>query len=376
MSVVPPGGQISDEAKVCLEQMIKTSPSFWSGRRVLVTGHMGFKGSWLTYVLSRFGAHTVGFGVDERPDPLLYRMLSITHHECIVSDVNDLERLREVITAYRIEAVFHLAAQSIVIDAYNNPLQTFQDNIMGTATLMEALRTCDCVKVAVMVTSDKVYANKEWVWPYREDEPLGGHDPYSASKAAAEIVIQAMRASFFGPEIIAPRVASVRAGNVIGGGDWAKYRLLPDAARAYSAGETLIVRNPEATRPWQHVLDPLAGYLLVAQTMFEGNDAARFSAWNFGPQIEDALSVREVVECFSLAWGAGANWALRDPSAEQPHEATFLSVDSSRARKYLNWAPRWRVGEAIERTARWYRDFYAGGDPAVLMNRDIEAYFD
>ena len=241
---------------------------FWSGRHVLVTGHMGFKGSWLVAALDRAGARTVGFGHDDRPDPLLYRFLKFRNHVSIEADVNDTERLRHALSEHEIETVIHMAAQPFVRASYAAPLQTVRDNVLGTASVLDAISSAASVKAAIMVTSDKVYENREWHWPYREADSLGGADPYSASKAAAEIITAAFRRSFFASDKSA-QVATVRAGNVIGGGDWGADRLLPDAARAFSSGEPLVVRNPAAVRPWQHVLDALSGYLMVARRMLD-----------------------------------------------------------------------------------------------------------
>ena len=351
--------------------MPNLTSGFWRGRTVFVTGHMGFKGAWLSYLLSRLGARTLGFGRDDR-EPLLYSGLSIpdhTHHE---GDVADARALSAELGRSGASVVIHLAAQPIVLASYADPLTTFNDNIMGTANLLEAVRHAPEVEACVVVTSDKVYRNNEWAWAYREDEPLGGHDPYSASKAAAEIVTQSMIASFFSKPGTA-RVASGRAGNVIGGGDWADHRLLPDAARALARGEPLMVRNPYSTRPWQHVLEPLSGYLALAQALVERTGPAR-PAWNFGPAHEDALPVSDIADLFVAAWGGAAQWRLAPKAEDAPKEASFLAVDVALARRELGWRPRWRVGEAVARTAAWYRDASQGRDPAALLDRDIDAF--
>ena len=344
---------------------------FWQGRTVFITGHMGFKGAWLTYLLSRLGARTVGFGRDGRT-PLLYRDLSIPRHFHHEGDVADASALAAALGASGASVAIHMAAQPIVLASYADPLTTFNDNIMGTANLLEAVRHVPRIEACVIVTSDKVYRNNEWAWAYREDEPLGGHDPYSASKAAAEIVTQSMIASFFSKPGSA-RVASGRAGNVIGGGDWADYRLLPDAARALARGEPLMVRNPYSTRPWQHVLEPLSGYLALAQALVEGTDRGR-PAWNFGPAHEDALPVSDIADLFVKAWGGGAEWRLAPKAEDAPKEASFLAVDVALARRDLGWRPRWRVAEAVARTAAWYRDASRGDDAAALLDRDIDAF--
>ena len=262
----------------------------------------------------------------------------------------------------------------IVLRSYAEPLRTFQDNIIGTANVLEAARHAASVRATVIVTSDKVYRNRETGQAYREDDPLGGLDPYSASKAAAEIVTQSMIASFF-REQEGKTAASVRAGNVIGGGDWAEYRLLPDAARALSRGDDLLVRNPDSTRPWQHVLEPVSGYLMLAEEML-GGDVQGYDAWNFGPEIEDALPVAEVAELFVREWGGNAAWRRENADSVGLHEAKLLSVDSSRARDFLQWRPRWSVQESVKRTARWYKDAHDGADANLLLDRDIDAYLE
>lgn len=350
--------------------MTALSRDFWNGRTVFITGHMGFKGAWLTYLLSRLGAHTVGYGHDERPT-LLYPLLQIPDHVSHTGDINDLRQFTAALAESKASVLLHLAAQPIVLSSYNDPLGTFRDNIMGTASVLQAARSVASVQSIVVVTSDKVYRNNEWAWPYRETEPLGGHDPYSASKAAAEIVTQSMIGSFFNDPGSAV-VSTARAGNVIGGGDWADYRLLPDAARAFSAGKPLEIRNPASTRPWQHVLEPLVGYLQLAQALLEERSAIRSRAWNFGPVAEDAVPVSVVAGHFADEWGAGARFDVVAPTGVVRKEATFLAVDASLARAHLDWQPRWRMEEAVRRTARWYRDFAAGGKPTDLMDRDID----
>lgn len=344
---------------------------FWRDRTVFVTGHMGFKGAWLSYLLSRLGSRTVGFGKDART-PLLYRDLAIPGHRHFGGDVRDLDALSEALGRSGADVVVHMAAQPLVLTSYDDPVRTFDDNIMGTVNLLDAVRRTPSVRATVVVTSDKVYRNNDWVWAYRESEPLGGSDPYSASKAAAEIVTHSMIASFFSKPSTA-RVATARAGNVIGGGDWAEYRLLPDAARALARGEPLMVRNPHSTRPWQHVLEPLGGYLTLAQALVERPGLAH-TAWNFGPAHEDALPVAEVAGLFMAGWGGNAAWALAECPAEARKEANFLAVDVALARRELGWRPRWRVGEAVTRTANWYRDAAGGVAAATLLDRDIDAF--
>ena len=351
--------------------MLAIDSGFWRGRRVFITGHMGFKGTWLSYLLSRLGAATIGFGFDHR-SMLLYRDLEIPAHTHIEGDVKDVTALSAALSGSAADVVIHMAAQPLVLSSYADPRGTFNDNIMGTANLLEAIRQTQNIEAAVIITSDKVYRNNEWVWAYRENEPLGGSDPYSASKAAAEIVTQSMIASFFSKPG-KTRVASGRAGNVIGGGDWADFRLLPDAARALMHGEPLMVRNPHSTRPWQHVLEPLSGYLTLAQALVEHRGGGR-PAWNFGPAHEDALPVSDIADLFVAAWGGEATWQLADKAVDAPREASFLAVDVALARRELGWRPRWRVAEAVARTAAWYRDASKGIDAAALLDRDIDAF--
>lgn len=344
--------------------------SFWKDRRVFITGHQGFKGAWLTYMLSSMGAHTCGFGRDNR-DPLLYNSLSFDKHRSVEGDVSDLEALRSALLAFDADIALHLAAQPLVLSSYADPIGTFRDNIMGTANLLEAVRAAPQIRSVVIVTSDKVYRNNGWAWGYREGEALGGHDPYSASKAAAEIVADAMRSSFFS-EQGSTRIATARAGNVIGGGDWAEFRLLPDAARALSVGDPLVVRNPYSTRPWQHVLEPLGGYLVLAEELAAGR-ATVSNAWNYGPANEDAIPVSQVADLFVAAWGGSARWELSaEPQLQK--EASFLAVDSSLVRREFGWTPKWRVDEAVARTARWYRDAQLGQSARSLLDRDIADY--
>ena len=344
---------------------------YWRGRRVFVTGHMGFKGSWLCALLARLGAQTFGFGHDER-DTLLYRELSLDRHTHQTGDINDLDALRTGLLESGAEILFHLAAQPLVLASYAAPIETFETNVVGTARVLEAVRSANSLKAAVVVTSDKVYRNTGLERGYHEDDPLGGSDPYSASKAAAEIVTRAMVLSYF-DEAGSAQIATARAGNVIGGGDWAADRLLPDAARALSSGRDFVVRNPSSTRPWQHVLDPLAGYLLLAERLAT-KAAPTFDAWNFGPSSDAALTVGEVATLFAREWGNGAAWSLDTGRAPSGKEARLLAVDSTRSRRELPWHPRWSSQQAVARTARWYRDHAAGLDAQMLVNRDLSEF--
>lgn len=349
-----------------------SAAGFWSGRRVLVTGHMGFKGVWLTALLDRLGAETVGYGRDDRT-PLLFRDIDGNGRASVEGDIRDTAGLAAVLRESRAEIVFHLAAQPVVRESYRDPVETFSSNVVGTASVLEAIRSAPSVAAVVCATSDKVYDNREWHWAYRETDALGGRDPYSASKAAAELVVASMAASFFGAGKHPARIATARSGNVIGGGDWCRDRIVPDAARAFAAGATLMLRNPEATRPWQHVLDPLWGYMELARSLHRG-EATLHAAWNFGPDPVFA-PVRDVVARLATAWGGDCRWAVEAQTGPQPHEAGLLAVDSTRARRDLGWRPAWDFDTAVARTAGWYRDFCTGAKPAgALVAADIDAF--
>lgn len=348
------------------------SASFWAGKRVGITGHQGFKGAWLCMLLSRLGAQSFGYGHDDRT-PLLYNDLSIPEHSSRIGDINQLDDVRQWLDDTKPDLLLHLAAQPIVLASYTDPMGTFSDNIMGTAHVLQAARECASLKAIVVVTSDKVYANSDSGKAFTEEAALGGDDPYSASKAAAEIVTRAMARSFYQGQD-APHVQSVRAGNVIGGGDWAEARLLPDAARAYAHDTALEIRNPSAVRPWQHVLDPLCGYLVLCEALWS-SQTTTFGAWNFGPDDADARSVENIVNRFTHVWGGGARWGkgAADPAQKEAH---LLSVSSDKARKALKWHPRWGVDEAVDRTAQWYRSAADGIAPQTLVMKDIDAFLD
>ncbi|QBK30814.1 CDP-glucose 4,6-dehydratase [Roseitalea porphyridii] len=342
----------------------------WAGRRVFITGHMGFKGSWLCALLSRLGAETTGFGFDHRPR-LLYPQLRLQNHLSVEGDVNDHRALQAAMATAAPEVIVHLAAQPLVLASFDNPVSTFETNIIGTVKVLEAVRRVPGVKAVLIVTSDKVYRNEEHVWAYRETDTLGGADPYSASKAAAELVAASMASSFFADG--QKGIATVRAGNVIGGGDWADDRLLPDAARAFETGQPLVLRNPEAVRPWQHVLDPLTGYLVLANHLLN-ESTSRFGCWNFGPSGDNAATVRDVAKAFATNWGAGAIVKDAEPRCGTRKETHFLTVDSTRARRLLGWRPRWDAKEAVRRAAVWYRRCADGEDAALLVADDIESF--
>jgi CDP-glucose 4,6-dehydratase len=343
----------------------------YAGKRVLLTGHTGFKGGWLTLWLRALGAEVTGYALAPDPMPSLFLAAGV-ERACrhVVADVRDLPRLRAVLAETRPDLVFHLAAQPLVRLSYEQPLETLQTNVLGTANLLEALRLEGRPCAVVVVTSDKCYENRERHAGYREDEAMGGHDVYSMSKGAAELVVSSYRRSFFPPAKLGTHgvaVATARAGNVVGGGDWAKDRIVPDCIGALAAGRPIQVRNPFAVRPWQHVLEPLGGYLLLgARLAGNGTDdrSAWCEAWNFGPELEDARPVREVVEALIRSWGAGSWEDRHDPAAL--HEAGLLRLDIEKARTRLGWGPRWRFDETFRRTVAWYRAFHGGADAGAL----------
>jgi CDP-glucose 4,6-dehydratase len=331
-------------------------PSFWRDRRVLLTGHTGFKGAWLALWLQSLGATLTGFSDGVPTNPSLHELAQVGDSmESIVGDIRDPEAVEAAVVVARPDVVIHMAAQSLVRRSFVEPRETYATNVMGTVNLLDAVRRAPSVRVVVNVTSDKCYDNKEWEWGYREDEPMGGHDPYSNSKGCAELVTDAFRRSYFSdPD--GPRVASARAGNVIGGGDWAVDRLIPDIMRAALAGETLHIRNPDAVRPWQHVLNPLSGYLVLAQALWESPEYA--CGWNFGPADEDAHPVSWIVSLMSMLWVD--ELSVTHDDGPHPHEARYLKLDSSRARAHLGWHPAWGLAEGLDAVASWYRHLREG----------------
>ena len=357
-----------------LETLVTPNPSFWNGRRVLLTGHTGFKGSWLAVWLLELGANVTGFALAPDTDPSLFAQLELEQRlDHRLGDIRDAALLNELVAETRPELVLHLAAQPLVRRSYIEPTATWATNVMGTIHLLEALRRLQEPCTAVLITTDKVYRNNEWLYGYRENDPLGGHDPYSSSKAAAELAIASWRASFCGsqphqtPHL---RIASARAGNVIGGGDWAADRIVPDAMRALGRGEPIGVRNPAATRPWQHVLEPLGGYLLLAERL--SADPSLADAFNFGPQLEANRSVRELVAEALRHWPG--RWADQsDPQA--PHEASLLNLVIDKAHHQLGWSPRWDFATTVERTVSWYRQEQEGAGSALeLCKADLVSY--
>ena len=349
--------------------MNQREANFWSGKRVLLTGHTGFKGTWLAIWLERFGANVTGIALHPNTTPNLFDLSSVannlTSHIC---DIRDTSNLANIVAEANPEIVFHLAAQPLVRVSYSDPLASYATNVMGTANVLDALRKLDGIKVAVMVTTDKVYHNNEWSFPYRESDVLGGHDPYSASKAASEIVIASYRDAYFRERGVA--VATARAGNVIGGGDWSEDRLIPDAVRAWQAAIPLAIRNPKAIRPWQHVLEPLYGYLTLARMLWQKPELA--GAYNFGPCTHETATVGEVIRQACTTFGHGD--VIYGDSKTGPHEAGRLSLEIAKAREALGVNPKWPLAESVRRTMAWYNAQHQGKDARDLCEADIDAY--
>lgn len=347
------------------------SAPFWTGRRVFVTGHTGFKGAWLTLWLSRLGAHVTGYALPPDTQPSLFRDARVADGiEHVEADVCDLARLRKALAASGAEVVLHLAAQSLVRRGYREPVQTYATNVLGTVNLLDAVRQTPSVRAAVVVTSDKCYEDREWGWGYRESDALGGRDPYANSKACAELVTRAFRESYF--QLTGPCVATARAGNVIGGGDWSEDRLVPDVYRALHDGQPVRLRNPQAVRPWQHVLESLSGYLLLAQRLTEEGGASLAEGWNFGPEETDARTVQSVVDQLIRRWNPPAHW--EQDSGDHPREMRLLRLDSSRARQWLRWRPKLRLDDALDWTAEWYSVWHTGGDLRATTLAQLDRY--
>ena len=335
----------------------KVNPSFWKGKKVFITGHTGFKGSWLSLWLQDLGAIVKGYALEPNTNPNLFTQAKVAQNMVSeIGDITDLKHISASMSAFDPEVLIHMAAQPLVRLSYQEPVLTYATNVMGTVNVLEAARSCRRLKVIVSVTTDKCYENKEWAWGYRENEPMGGHDPYSSSKGCAELVTLAYRKSYFGVTN-SVFLASARAGNVIGGGDWAEDRLIPDILRAFEKNEPVIVRSPLATRPWQHVLEPLSGYLVLAQHLYE--DGSKYAeGWNFGPKDEDCKPVSWILDKMVTKWGNGALWSL--DKNDNPHEAGYLKLDCSKAAKQLNWYPKWNLEYTLESIINWHQHYISG----------------
>ena len=361
--------------KGALEGVAGMNRKFWFGRRVFLTGHTGFKGSWLALWLSRLGAKVSGFALSPSTSPNLSDLFGQAHFEqSIIADIRDRTAISQALQQIKPEIVFHLAAQPLVLESYQNPIWTYETNVMGTAYLLEGVRNCTSVKAVINVTTDKCYENREWVWGYRENESLGGYDPYSSSKACSELVTSAFRNSFFNSVEYARHgvaIATARAGNVIGGGDWAENRLVPDCMRALMEKKPVVLRNPRSIRPWQHVLEPLGGYLSLAEKLVnEGSGYAE--SWNFGPHDEDARPVEWIAQTLCEMWGEGASFETQQ--IEQPHEANYLKLDCSKAVQKLGWHPRWTLRQGLGKVVEWTKSFKNAEDVRALSLHQIQEY--
>ena len=352
--------------------------SFFSGiyknKKVFLTGHTGFKGSWMTLWLNKLGAEVYGYSLYPKYEPSHYELLGVKTSETI-DDIRNYEKLSSALKSFKPDMLIHMAAQPLVRYSYREPRETFETNIMGTVNVLNACREIDSIRAVINVTSDKCYENREWVWGYRENDPMGGHDPYSSSKGCAELATSAFRNSFFNIDMFGKKhqtlISSVRAGNVIGGGDWSDDRLIPDIVKAVSENEEVIIRSPESIRPWQHVLEPLSGYLMLGQKLLEGNKEFA-GAWNFGPSDEESVSVHTVVDSIKKAWPK-VKYRLQ-PDSNNPHEANLLKLDCSKAYVKLKWKGIWDAENTFEKTAAWYREFYENN--RIISEEQLEDFFD
>jgi CDP-glucose 4,6-dehydratase len=347
------------------------NPDFWFDKRVFLIGHTGFKGSWLSLWLQSLGAQVHGLAIEPPTTPNLFSVAQVATGMAshTIGDIRDLATVQKAMLAAQPDIVIHMAAQPLVRLSYIEPVETYATNVMGTVHVLESARNTPSVKAIVVVTTDKCYENKEWAWGYRENEPMGGHDPYSNSKGCAELVTSAYRNSFLQSSGIA--VASARAGNVIGGGDWAADRLVPDILRAFETKQPVIIRNPHATRPWQHVLEPLSGYLTLAEHLCTHGQAFA-EGWNFGPKDEDARPVQWIVEHMVNTWGIGASW--QQDGGTHPHEANYLKLDISKAKARLGWQPRWPLATALELITSWYQAYITNDDMKKLCLAQVHQY--
>lgn len=348
--------------------------NFWNGKKVFVTGHTGFKGSWLVLWLTSMGARVFGYSLPAPTDPNMFELCNLGRDiQSVTGDIRDFDHLLYTMKQAEPEIVFHLAAQPLVLKSYDNPMETYQVNVMGTVNVLECIRNVASVKAVVNVTTDKCYENQGWHWGYRENDTLGGYDPYSNSKACSELITSAYRNSFF---TLKSKVAlaSARAGNVIGGGDWAENRLVPDCIRALMEGKKVFIRNPDAIRPWQHVLEPLSGYLILAQKLYE--EGHRYAgAWNFGPDDKDAKTVEWIVSRMCTVWGDGAGFEV-EKQEKKPHEAKYLKLDCSKAKVELNWNPRWTLTQTIEEIVSWMKAYKDGKEMKSYCLKQIREYME
>lgn len=352
-----------------------TSPSFWRGKRVFVTGHTGFKGGWASLWLQRLGVELTGYALNPPTTPSLFEAAHVGEGMCsIIGDIRDAEKLTRAMRQARPDVVLHMAAQPLVRYSYQAPVETYATNVMGTAHVLEAVRQTETVRAVVNVTSDKCYENREWPWGYRENDPMGGYDPYSSSKGCAELLTAAYRNSYFNAQDYGKHgvaLASARAGNVIGGGDWAMDRLVPDILRAMQAGQSVNIRNPDAIRPWQHVLEPLGGYLTLAEKLCIDGPAYA-EAWNFGPDDSDARPVRWIAASLTGTWGGKASWHV--DSSPQPHEAHYLKLDCSKSKSTLGWRPSMKLADALASIVDWHKAFLRGADMKAFTLQQISDY--
>ena len=358
-------------------ESLEVTPEFWSGKRVFLTGHTGFKGSWLALWLTSLGAEVTGYSLAPNTDPNHFDAIKLSDIvTSVIGDIRDVNSLRAALQESRAEIVLHLAAQPLVRESYSDPLGTYETNVLGTANVLEAIRSCEGVRSVVVITTDKVYANQEWDWAYRETDTLGGFDPYSNSKACTELVTSAYTQSFFNAANYADHgvaVATARAGNVFGGGDWAKDRLVPDLIRAFEAGVAPTIRFPGSVRPWQHVLEPLRGYLFLARALYErGTDFN--GGFNFGPRETDAQSVKVICDIVSDILGVSSDWVMDE--ADNPHEAGLLKLDISKAKAELGWEPKTNLAQGLELSTHWYKGFRETADVRALSLADIRAFSD
>lgn len=343
--------------------------AFYKGKKVLLTGHTGFKGSWMSRVLVNAGAILTGYSLNPPTTPNLFSMADVEHRmTSVIGDIRDLDHLKQVFEQAQPEIVIHMAAQPIVRDSYKDPVYTYETNVMGTVNVLECIRLNDCVKSFVNVTTDKVYKNNEWAWGYRENEPLDGYDPYSNSKSCSELVTHSYKNSFFGDGRVA--ISTSRAGNVIGGGDFANDRIIPDCVRAAQKKEDMIVRNPHSTRPYQHVLEPVMAYLMIAERQYEDGSLADY--YNVGPDDPDCVTTGDIVTMFCEKWGEGLKWINKYDGG--PHEANFLKLDCSKLKTTFGWKPRWNVAEALDKVVEWTKVYFADGDIPAIMDKQITDY--